>query len=252
MHYTKHLVLLLLALSFGLLACNNGDDDDNSVNPDRTDDIAELAIRMVKPGMQAEFEAARDALVAKLVQEEGVFNDREYASFLTFTPRDTSRAVFIGMTQYEDLATFQATAQKLGGFPEAAAFFQTFDMLHFTGLKPLEEGTEVDLSKLATGGQILEIAVRDISKYANFDQADYEAKRDAFLALLAQQEGRVAEYQWVSALDPNIVVGMTVYADQAAFSRILSNPDFAGSEAVTNFLGSYPPNVAAEYNVVVK
>jgi len=252
MNYTKHLVLLLFALSFGLLACNNDDDDNNSVSPDRTDDIAELAIRMVKPGMQAEFEATRDALVAKLVQEEGVFNDREFASFLTFTPRDTSRAVFIGMTQYEDLATFQATAEKLSGIPEAAAFFQTFDMLHFSGLKPIEEGVEVDLSKLATGGQILEIAVRDLSKYDNFDRADYDTKLSAFLTLLAQQEGRVAEYQWVSVLDPNIVVGMTVYEDQAAFMRILSDPAFVGSEAATSFLASYPANVAAEYNVVVK
>ena len=53
---------------------------------------------------------------------------------------------------------------------------------------------DYDLSKVAQSGQILEVAVRNLSLHPNFNQADYEAKLDAFLAVLVQQTGRVAEY----------------------------------------------------------
>lgn len=156
------------------------------------------------------------------------------------------------MTQYEDLETFQVVGQKLGGSAEAGAFFSTFDALIFTALQPLEPGTEVDLSQLAGPGQVLEIAVRDLSQYPSFDQADYEVRRDAFLAVLAQQPGRVAEYQWQSVLNPDLVVGMTVYESQQTFWGIATDPDFNSDPAVGAFLGTYPPNLGGEVCTVVK
>ena len=51
----------------------------------------------------------------------------------------------------------------------------------------------------------------------------------------------MAEYQWVSVLDPNIVVGMTVYKDQAAFQKLASDPAVVQSPEATAFLSSYPP-----------
>lgn len=247
----KNFAFMLLA--FFILSLVSCDKDDDNTSADKTDDVVEIAIRQVKTGQLSTFEQARTNFINLLTKEPGVFNDREYQSFLHYNPaQDTSRAVYVGMTQYEDLAAFQATGQKLGSSTEAMTFFNTFDALTYTVLKPVTAGTVVDLTKVASSGQVLEIAIRDLSKYANFNKADYEAKRDAFLAELAKQPARVAEFQWVSALDPNIVVGMTVYTNQQAFFQLASDPAFASNPAVGAFLGTYPPTNFGEVCTVVK
>jgi len=215
--------------------------------------VVEIAIRQVKNGQLSTFEQARTNFIKLLTKQEGVSNDREYASFFHFNPaQDTSRPVYIGMTQYEDLATFQKVGNDIGSSAEAGAFFSTFDALVFTAMKPKTAGTEVDLSQVAKSGQILEVAVRNLSQYPNFNQADYEAKLSAFLAVLAQQAGRVAEYQWVSVLDTNIAVGMTVYESQQAFFNIAGNPAFSNHPDVVAFFATYPPNMGGEVSTVVK
>lgn len=220
---------------------------------DSTDDVVEIAIRQVKTGQSSAFTTARTNFINVLTKEPGVFNDREYKSFLHYNPaQDATREVYVGMTQYENLAAFQAASQKLGNSAEATAFFNTFDALTYTVLKPVKSGTTVDLTKIALSGQVLEIAVRDLSKYTNFNKTDYEAKRDAFLAELAKQPARVAEYQWVSALDQNIVIGMTVYTNQQAFTQLLTDPAFANNPAVGAFLATYPPTNYGEVCTVVK
>lgn len=230
-----------------------GCDKDDDTPTDKTDDVVEIAIRQVKTGQIADFEQARTNFINLLTEQEGVSNDREYASFFHFNPaQDTTRPVYIGMTQYEDLATFQNVSNDIGTSAEAGAFFTTFDALVFTAMKPKVAGTAVDLSQVAKSGQILEVAVRNLSLYPDFDQADYEAKLSAFLAVLAQQTGRVAEYQWVSVLDPNVVVGMTVYESQQAFFNIAGNPDFANHPDVVAFFTTYPPNMGGEVSTVVK
>lgn len=228
-------------------------ESDGSCTFDKTDDVVEIAIRQVKTGQEAAFTSARTAFIAKLMQQPYVYNDREFASFFHFNPaQDTTRPVFIGMTQYEDLDAFQSVSNALGTSAEAGAFFSTFDALVFTAMKPVKAGTPVDLSQLTAGGQILEVAVRDLSKYENFNQADYEAKRDAFLAVLAQQPGRVAEYQWQSVLDPNLVIGMTVYTSAEAFMAISADPAFNANPAVGAFFSTYPPTLGGEVCTIVK
>ena len=246
----KNFALMLLAFfSLSILGC---DKDDNTPT-DKTDDVVEIAIRQVKTGQLATFEQARTNFINLLTRQEGVSNDREYASFFHFNPaQDTTRPVYIGMTQYEDLATFQKVGNDIGASAEAGAFFSTFDALVFTAMKPKVAGTAVDLSQVAKSGQILEVAVRNLSLYPNFNQADYEAKLGAFLAVLAQQTGRIAEYQWVSVLDPNIVVGMTVYESQQAFFNIAGNPGFSSHPDVVAFFATYPPNMGGEVSTVVK
>jgi hypothetical protein len=239
----KNFALMLLAFfSLSILAC---DKDDNTPT-DKTDDVVEIAIRQVKTGQLATFEQARTNFINLLTKQEGVSNDREYASFFHFNPAQDT------MTQYEDLATFQKVGNDIGASAEAGAFFSTFDALVFTAMKPKVSGTAVDLSQVAKSGQILEVAVRNLSLYPNFNQADYEAKLGAFLAVLAQQTGRIAEYQWVSVLDPNIVVGMTVYESQQAFFNIAGNPGFSSHPDVLAFFAAYPPNMGGEVSTVVK
>lgn len=245
--YIKATLALLFAVS--VLSCKK----DETTPVDKTDDVVEIAIRQVKTGQTSAFTTARTNFISLLTKETGVFNDREYKSFFHYNPaQDQTKEVYVGMTQYEDLATFEAVGQKLGTSAEAGAFFSTFDVLTFTALKPAKAGTVVDLTKVASAGQVLEIAVRDFSKYPNFNKVDYEAKRDAFLAELAKQPARVAEFQWVSALDPNIAIGMTVYTNQQAFLQLANDANFAKNPAVGAFLGTYPPTNFGEVCTVVK
>ncbi|MBV7328819.1 hypothetical protein KFU94_11270 [Chloroflexi bacterium TSY] len=202
----------------------------------------EIAIRRLNEDQNVdEFAAARDAFVALLKEQPGVSSDREFApfvDFLTFGPPEPP--VFIGMTAFENLAAFEAASSTLSDGAEAGAFFSTFTPEVFTVLRPLNPDDRYDLSTFALEpGQVLEVATRDLSSYENFDAADYEAKRDAFLEALSQQPGWIAEMQWVSLFDPNLVVGMTVYESADAYQAIYSS-EFVQSQATQDFAGNYP------------
>lgn len=215
--------------------------------------VIELAVRRLNDGQDvAEFAAARDAFIARLREQDGVEVDRELQAFFDFGAQAAPTApVFVGMTQYATSAAFGAAGDALGSSPEAAAFFATFTPEAFTALRPLDSAQPVDLAAIAAQpGQVLEIAVRDLSAYESFDQAKYATARDGFLTLLRAQPGFVAEYQWVSVLDPNTVVGMTVYESQAAFFGVLGNQGFVNDPATAAFLFGYPPATAYVSTVV--
>ncbi|MEZ4911578.1 MAG: hypothetical protein R2774_12045 [Saprospiraceae bacterium] len=251
---SAHKLLMGSMLVFSLFAMQSCDKDDD-VTEDKNDDVFELAIRKINTGVSInDFTTARDAFVTELMKQNGTSNDREVQPFFDFSQSLPLDSVYIGMTQYKDLATYQSIGQTLGTTSVATNFFTKFTPLAFEALQPLDEYKPVDLGALApkSSGRVLEIAVRDLSLYSNFNQADYEAKRDAFLAALKQQNGFVQEVQWKSVTNPNVVVGMTVYESQTAAATILSNVNFVTSSAVVNFLGSYPPNKVATINTVLK
>lgn len=128
----------------------------------------------------------------------------------------------------------------MGQSAEAAAFFSTFEPLLFTALRPKNPDDSYALAEiLPEAGQILEVAERDLSMYENFDGEDYETRLSAFLDALSQQPGFVAEYQWVSVIDPNILVGMTVYESVDAFAAIAQDEEFVGQ--MMPFINDYPP-----------
>lgn len=207
-----------------------------------TGPVTEIAVRQLNQGQDIDdFEQARDNFVALLKGQEGVNADREFSAFLDFSTFTAPEPpVFIGMTAYENLEAFMAASEALEQSEKAAAFFATFNPKAFTALRPLSSDDSYDLTAIAsTAGQVLEVAVRDFSNYENFDQADYAMKRDTFLEELIQQDGVVAEYQWVSVLDPNIAVGMTVYESAEAFQTVASSA-FAQSEVAVAFAGGYP------------
>lgn len=236
---------------FSFQSCDNDDD----VTENKNDDVFELAVRKINSGVSiSDFTTSRDAFVTELMKQNGTSNDWEFQPFFDFSQSLPLDSVYIGMTQYKDLATYQSIGQTLGSTSVATNFFSKFTPLAFEALQPLDEYKPVDLSTLApkNSGRVLEIAVRDLSLYSNFNQADYEAKRDAFLAALKQQNGFVKEVQWKSVTNPNVVVGMTVYASQSAAVGILSDANFTNSSAVMDFLGTYPPNKVATINSVLK
>jgi len=240
--------LLALALVFVLQSYIN--DDDSKTKQTKQENVLELAMNQVKTNGSVEFEAKRTAFLDLLKKQNGVVKDKRFDMFFNYATGAavTKEApIVIGMTQYKSLETFNKIAGKLLPSTEAAQYFKTFDQIVFTVLKPSKSCEEVNLASMCSkDGQILEIAVRDVSGYK--DMADYETKRDAFLKLLSKQAGFVKEYQWVSADGKNYAVGMTVYENQQSFFAIAGNKEFTGSQAYTDFMGTYPPIAGGMHN----
>jgi len=221
----------------------------------KSEKVYALPIRKIKEGVSIEdFKAARDAYVALLEKEKGTLIDREAQPFFDFLytkmPLDK---IYVGFTSFQNQSTLIKIGQKLEDHPETINFFSKFDFIAFEVLQPLDK-ENVDLAKLAPLGsdQVWEIAIRDISKYTEFEQKDYEQKRDAYLKVLSEQKGFVQEIQWQSVLKPEIVVGMTIYKNAAAVSAINQNPDFIKAYKATGFIQKYPPNVFGMISKVLK
>ena len=214
-----------------------------------------MPVRRVKTGQDIEdFKAKRDAYVALLEAEEGTLTDREFNPFFEFTNSDLPvDSIFVGLTSFKDLPTFQQIGEATSG-DIANDFFATFDFITFQVLQPLDEDEIVDLNNFANKekGEVWEAAVRDLSQYDKFDQSDYEEKRDAYLAVLAAQDNFVREVQWRSISDPNVVVGMTVYKDAASYQAVNSDPDFINAYLATGFLQNYPINVYGAIHNILK
>lgn len=264
----KILLIITILFVFTLVACGGGTTSDSDTDSTATSDdssqtvieevVAEnvfvMPIRKVKAGVSIEdFKAARDAYVALLEAEEGTLSDREMQPFFDFTYSGMALdSIYVGFTSFQNFEIFKAIGDKTNG-PEAEKFFGTFDFLAFEVMQPLN-GEVIDLATLAPKGseQVWEIAMRDISKYENFDQADYEQKRDAYLEILAQQKGFVKEIQWQSVSDPNVVIGMTIYENGQAVQDINSNQDFIDAYKATGFIDDYPPNKFGMISNVLK
>ena len=232
-----------------------------------TENIFAMPIRKVVPGVSIDdFKAARDAYVAVLEQQPGTIADREmqpfgdFVTFNFFTPDLDS--IFIGFTAFQNLTVFQDIGAATGSTQEAIDFFGAdgsggvvFNFLDFLLLQPLNNSESVDLSTIAVqgSGQVWEVAVRDLSQYEGFDQADYETRRDAYLAVLAAQTPTwVQEIQWVDITNPNKVVGMTIYADQQTYLALQQNQAFIDAYTETGFLQAYPINVYGGIHNVLK
>ncbi|MEM6800492.1 MAG: T9SS type A sorting domain-containing protein [Bacteroidota bacterium] len=210
------------------------------------DNVFVMPIRKVKPGQDIEdFKAKRDAYVALLEAQSATLTDKEFQPFFEFTNSGLALdSVFVGLTSFTDFSSFQAVGNATNG-TIANDFFATFDFITFQVLQPLDTTELIDLTDFANlgTGQVWETAVRDLSQYANFDQADYEEKRDAYLAVLAAQDNFVREVQWRSLSDSNIVVGMTIYKDAQSYSAVNADTAFINAYLATGFLQNYPINV---------
>ncbi len=259
MRLSVYSILFLSILSF--MAC--AQDDEQIMEPEQAEtekvaaeNVFVLPIRKVKAGLSIdEFTSARDAYVALLEEQEGTLTDREIQPFFDFTfsglPLDS---LYIGLTSFQNQSIFNGIGEATNNSTEATNFFSKFDFIAFEVLQPLDASEIVDLSLLAPLGsnEVWEIAIRDISEYTSFDQTDYESKRDAYLAILAAQDGFIREIQWQSISNPNVVVGMTIYRDAQAVQDINNDQAFIDAYTATGFLQNYPPNKFGMISNVLK
>lgn len=252
-----HFFVFLLLTSLFTTACDSDDDQEPTFTESvATENVFVLPIRKVKEGQDIEdFKVKRDAYVATLEAEDGTLTDREFQPFFEFTGSGLNlNQVFVGLTSFQNNEQFGKIGEATGSTPEAEAFFSSFDFITFQVLQPLDEAELVNLSDFANldSGQVWEVAVRDLSQYSNFDQVDYETKRDAYLAVLAAQDNFVREVQWKSISDPNVVVGMTIYKDASSYQAINQDQAFIDAYLATGFLQNYPINVYGAIHNVLK
>ena len=209
--------------------------------------VYEIAVRQVKEGMKAQFDAARAAFIEKLVLQKGVSNDREFSSFYSL-PTPDKLETFIGMTQYESYKTPKKVQSKMGVVSKFMKFKKTMDLKAYVFVQPIEGGG-FDLSTLAKKqGQVLEIAVRRVKIG---QEKEFDNKRKAFVEKLDKEDGVVQswEFKVVGGNDTErLTVGMTVYENQEKFQKI---GQATQSWPESSFFATFEP-VALQYAISIK
>ena len=237
--------VLITAVTCGLISCS---PIKKSLVIDREAPVYEVAVRQVKDGMKADFEAARASFIKILISQEGVSNDREFQSFYAL-PVPDEREVFVGMTEYASYETpgdVQSTWAVVSKFLD---FKKTMDLKGYVFVQPIEGG-DFDLGQLAKKpGQVLEVAIRKVKAG---QEVSFEANRISFVNWLGEQQGVVGswEFKVVGGNDiEGLTVGMSVYESQEAFQaiagRVQSLPQ-AGQ-----YFSTFEP-VALQYAISIK
>jgi hypothetical protein len=216
------------------------------------DDVLELAIRSV-PDQEAWKEAA-EPFVALLANEAGIIASAEYMSIMGFAPVDANGQpvpnVFIGMLQLDNQAVFDGLMAKFMGANAPAAmteYLATINNIADILVKPFRDTPALDVANMVKPGQVLEIAVRDVS---GWDFNDFDAKRKAFVDVLVAQPGVLGEFEYQSA-DAKYYVGMTLYENGETLQAIAASPAVTQGPEYGALMQSYPPMVA-QYTVRIQ
>jgi hypothetical protein len=181
--------------------------------------VTEIAIRLVKDGMNDEFKETRKNFITVLKEQKGVLADREFQSFYAL-PKPDEREVFIGMTDYETYKTVGKVQGKMGVVSKFLKFKKTMDLKAYVFVQQIE-GRKFNLKTLASGnGEILEIGVRRVKPGMEKEFHEY---RKQFVDLLSSYEGVKESYEFkvVGGKDiEGLSVGMTVYESKEAFMKL--------------------------------
>lgn len=181
--------------------------------------VTEIAIRLVKDGMNGEFKDTRKNFITVLKEQKGVLADREFQSFYAL-PKPDEREVFIGMTDYETYKTVGKVQGKMGVVSKFLKFKKTMDLKAYVFVQQTE-GPKFNLKTLAAGnGEILEIGVRRVKPGMEKEFNEY---RKQFVDLLSSYDGVKESYEFtvVGGKDiEGLTVGMTVYESKEAFMKL--------------------------------
>ncbi|MCD4732793.1 hypothetical protein K8R78_00990 [bacterium] len=214
--------------------CDHGDCDQKEETDMAAGQIMEIAVRQVKDGQMDEFIAARSAFIKLLKEQPCIIADAEFKSVSSlgtdFAPVAVDN-VYVGMTVYESAEAYENAGKVLMRLLEAGAFFETFDMLAFLQVVPLD-GKPIELDKIiAESGQCMEFPVRKIR-----DMESFEKYLPTVVEILMDSKGFIGNREFASIND-DTTVGMVSWESNesvdAAIGAFLSHPD------VPKFFGSF-------------
>ena len=210
------------------------------------DDVLELAIRTV-PDQEA-WKAAAGPFGKLLSGEAGIIANAEFMSIQGFAPVGADgqpvKNVFVGMLQIDNETTHDTLMAKFFGADkpaEVTAYLGTIKNIADAGkLRPFRDTPGIDVANMVKPGQVLEIAVRDVSKL-DFDA--FDAKRTAFVKVLTAQSGVLGEYEYRS-IDGKYYVGMTLYETGEAVQAIFATPAVSQGPEFGALMDEFPPMVS--------
>lgn len=210
------------------------------------DDVMELAIRAV-PDQEA-WKAAAGSFGKLLSGEQGIIANAEFMSIMGFAPVGADgqpvKNVFVGMLQIDNEATHDTLMGKYFGAEkpvEVTAYLGTIENIADAGkLRPFRDTPALDVANMVKPGQVLEIAVRDVSA---LDFEAFDTKRKAFVDVLTAQPGVLGEYEYRS-IDGKYYVGMTLYETGEAVQAIFANPTVSQGAEFGAMMAEYPPMVS--------
>lgn len=215
-------------------ACGSSDDPSAAV--------MDIAVREVVD--QSKFSQYLPKLVELTAKQSGYVTNREFLSFYALAPDPMPKnPVRMGLTQWKSVDSYTAAAGAIVADPVFTSYFPSVKGYASVLVKPYAGGQNVDVANIIGAGQVLEVAIRDLSKIS--DRSAFFAAKDGFVKILTSAKGVVREYEWVSAAPGmDYYVGMTVYESQAAFTAVSSDPKITASPEAAKYFMNYPPQVA--------
>lgn len=159
-----------------------------------TDTVYEIAIQEVKPGQDDNWSQRRSAFLKELDTRAGNEKDWTFPAFFTF-PEPGPNPVYVGITRWSTLSDFSNASKDLMPTPLANDFFETINLQAFVQAKPIDGSTFVLEDHINSAGQVLEVAVR---RPLPNKQAEFDATRDDFFNLVAEQPGYIFDQEFVT------------------------------------------------------
>ena len=119
-------------------------------------------------------------------------------------------------------------------------YFVTNETILNIQVQPFRDTPPLDVANMVQPGQVLEIAIRDVSAYESFEA--FDSVREPFVDMLLAQPGVLQEFEYRS-VDGRYYVGMTLYENAETFQAIMSNPDVVAGPEIAALM-SYPPLIS--------
>lgn len=227
------LSLLVLIASLGIVSAQ--EDDMMAAGPH----VFEVVIREV---VDAEtFNELQPQLIEASQAVEGFVGNLEYTAFVNFTGElDENIPVIVEIVEYESIDAYNASLENAGITDLLEAYNASAPLIADVVVEPFVKGEAISLDDFPDAGEVLEVAIRDLSSYE--DPVDFIRTIQGFTDALGREEGVLREYQWIST-DGATFVGMTRYASAEAFAAVSQSETIFAMPNTQYAFATYPPMI---------
>jgi len=200
--------------------------------------VFEIAVREVTNA--EEFARLLPEVEALLEDTDGYIGGLEYTPFFSLMPEMQEGQMFaIRISEWASAEAYEAA--NLEDNATYGEYMATIAPIQTVLVEPFVMGEQITLADFPEGGEVLEVAIRDMSAYE--DPVDFLRTIRGFTNTLVEIEGVVREYEWIS-VDGQYFVGMTKYENMEAFQAAQQNEGLLGSPVTGRVFAQYPPMLA--------
>lgn len=174
--------ILMLSILFFAASCSINKNTNQSQNK-KSVYMYELAINQSKDGQHQTFLDTRAKFVEVLGKQDETLNEGKWQPFFTVVPDMNLDNILIGMTHWNSMEGFGATAARLLPQKEARDYFSSFNPLAYALLQTVD-GKPFDFETIKKDGLVVEFAIRKGKTPNAFGE-----KREAFFNSLNNYDG---------------------------------------------------------------